>query len=108
MKKLLTEWRQFLKEVDFEASELAAQIREENFKLLEKIGQALEPLYLDWVVEGIESDIFLSSEDGREEMIEKINQELQNAGETKTTVESLLKMSTDQILNLTAVDIENL
>ena len=26
MKKLLTEWRQFLKEVDYEASELAAQI----------------------------------------------------------------------------------
>ena len=47
MKKLLNEWRQFLKEVDFEASELAAQIREENFKLLEKIGQALEPLVLD-------------------------------------------------------------
>ena len=108
MKKLLNEWRQFLKEVDFEASELAAQIREENFKLLEKIGQALEPLYLDWVVEGIESDVFLSSEDGREEMIEKINQELQNAGETKTTVESLLKMNTDQILNLTKADIENL
>lgn len=108
MKKLLNEWRQFLKEVDYEASELAAQIREENFKLLEKIGQALEPLYLDWVVEDIESDVSLSSEDGREEMIEKINQELQNAGETKTTVESLLKMNTDQILNLTKADIENL
>ena len=108
MKKLLNEWRQFLKEVDFEASELAAQIREENFKLLEKIGQALEPLYLDWVVEDIESDVSLSSEDGREEMIEKINQELQNAGETKTTVESILKMNTDQILNLTKDDIENL
>ena len=100
MKKLLTEWRQFLKE-----NEYADAILIENSKLLEKITDALMGLGLDWIME----DIFpSSSEDGREEMIKKINEELEDAGETDTTVESLLKMNTDEILNLTEEDIENL
>ncbi len=100
MKNLLTEWRQFLKE-----NEYADDIQTENFKLLEKIGQALEPLHLDWVVEDI---IPPSSEDGRDEMISEIDQELMNAGETDTTVESILKKSRDQILKLTREEIEKL
>ena len=100
MKNLLTEWRQFLKE-----NEYADAILIENSKLLEKITDALMGLGLDWIME----DIFpSSSEDGREEMIKKINEELEDAGETDTTVESLLKMNTDEILNLTEEDIENL
>jgi len=100
MKNLLNEWRQFLKENDY-----ADDIQTENFKLLEKIGQALEPLHLDWVVEDI---IPPSSEDGRDEMISEIDQELMNAGETDTTVESILKKSRDQILKLTREEIEKL
>ncbi len=100
MKKMLTEWRQFLKE-----NEYADKIQTENFELLEKITDALRDLGLDWVMEDI---IPPSSEDGRDEMISEIDQELMNAGETDTTVESILKKSRDQILKLTREEIEEL
>tara|TARA_R110002124_G_scaffold166342_1_gene333665 strand:- start:173 stop:475 length:303 start_codon:yes stop_codon:yes gene_type:complete len=100
MKKMLTEWRQFLKE-----NEYADKIQTENFELLEKITDALRDLGLDWVMEDI---IPPSSEDGRDEMISEIDQELMNAGETDTTVESILKKSRDQILKLTREEIEKL
>jgi hypothetical protein len=100
MNKILTEWRQFLKE-----NEYADKIQTENFELLEKITDALRDLGLDWVMEDI---IPPSSEDGRDEMISEIDQELMNAGETDTTVESILKKSRDQILKLTREEIEEL
>tara|TARA_R100001460_G_scaffold13785_2_gene31064 strand:- start:429 stop:719 length:291 start_codon:yes stop_codon:yes gene_type:complete len=92
MKKLLNEWRQFLKEVDYEASELAAQIGQENQKLRDKIEAAMREAGVGWILDDIEDWSLLStptSDGDRQKMIDAMDEILAMYG--SPSVEKLLK-----------------
>ena len=93
MKKLLNEWRQFLKEVDYEASELAAQIGQENQKLRDRIEAAMEREGVDWILEDIPEWSLIAtptSEGERQKMIDEMDEILAAYG--SPSVEELLRV----------------
>jgi hypothetical protein len=77
MKKLLNEWRQFLKESDVDPRDIAAQIGQENQKLRDRIEAAMEREGVDWILEDIPEWSLIAtptSEGDRQQMIDDMDE----------------------------------
>tara|TARA_R100000988_G_C3996858_1_gene166333 strand:+ start:121 stop:894 length:774 start_codon:yes stop_codon:yes gene_type:complete len=77
MKKLLNEWRQFLKESDVDPRDIATQIGQENQNLRDRIEAAMEREGVDWILEDIPEWSLIAtptSEGDRQQMIDDMDE----------------------------------